>query len=180
MKDSLEFLDDFRPGFEATIRARVPDESLAAIDDALPTDWIPGPHTRAVIDAVVEELGRDEAPTLWRELVSRKMIRSPLIRGLVQTVSALGGQSPKTLLKALPRGWRNAYRDFGRPKIVSSNRGEMDLVFEGVPAYLFHYRQHWVAIEGVLLGLVKTGGGEGRVSLRFEPEERSVYALVTW
>ncbi len=180
MKDSIAFLAEFEDGFERKIAARLDPAVLEAIDRALPTDWLPGPITRQVVDAVVEEVGEARAPELWSELMQRRLIKSPMLRGLIDVLNRIGGTSPKTFLKALPRGWANAYRDFGEPEIVRSEAREAEVVWRGVPDYLFEHRQHWIAVRGALRGLVKAGGGDGDITLSFDPAAHEVRGHVSW
>lgn len=180
MKDSIAFLAEFAEGFDAKIAARLDPGVLAAIDRALPTDWLPGPITRQVVDAVVEELGEQRAPELWCELMHRRLVKSPMLRGLIEVLNRIGGTSPRTFLKALPRGWANAYRDFGQPEILSSEAHHAEVVWRSVPDYLFVHRQHWIAVQGALKGLVKAGGAEGRVALSFDPDAHEVRGDLSW
>lgn len=180
MKDSIAFLAEFEEGFERKIAARLDPAVLETIDRALPTDWLPGPITRQVVDAVVEEVGEHRAPELWSELMQRRLIKSPMLRGLIDVLNRIGGTSPKTFLKALPRGWANAYRDFGEPEIVRTEAREAEVVWRGVPDYLFEHRQHWIAVRGALRGLVKAGGGDGDITLSFDPQAHEVRGHVSW
>lgn len=180
MKDSIEFLAEFEEGFERRIRARLDPRVWDAIERALPTDWLPGPITRQVVDAVVEELGPERAPELWSELMHRRLIKSPMLRGLIEVLNRIGGTSPRTFLKALPRGWANAYRDFGVPEIASSSSNAATVIWREVPDYLFEHRQHWIAVRGALQGLVKAGGAEGQLQLTFLPESHEVRGELVW
>ena len=180
MKDSIEFLAEFEDGFDAKIRARLDPRVWDAIDHALPTDWLPGPITRQVVDAVVEELGPERAPELWSELMHRRLIKAPMLRGLIEVLNRIGGTSPRTFLKALPRGWANAYRDFGVPEIAASSQNGATVIWRDVPDYLFEHRQHWIAVRGALQGLVKAGGAEGQCTLTFVPDAHEVHGELSW
>lgn len=180
IQESLVFLDEFAEGLAPRVRARMAPESLAIIEGALPMDWLDAPHTREVIDAVIAELGEARAPELWRELMVHRLVQSPLLKGIIGLLNRINGQSPWTMMKALPRGWGNAYRDFGIPSLDRRGPGDVQVTWEAIPDYLFEHRQHWVAIRGVLEGLVMSGGQSGEVTLAFEPDQRVIRAQVRW
>lgn len=175
-------LDEFEPGLHAKVWNQLPTESAAVLDGALPTDWILASHTRLVIDGIVDQLG-PRAPVLWSSLVQRRLIASPLMRGLVEVVKRLGGATPQRFLKALPRGWSNAYKGWCEVRLTGPLEGEpssAEIVFDGVAPYLFEYRQHWIAIEGVLAGLVAAGGEVSTVEMLYAPELARITANVRW
>ena len=86
----------------------------------------------------------------------------------------------RDFLKSLPRGWGNAYRDWGDPQVTEIGEREATVDFIGVAPYLFEHRQHWVAIEGVLIGLVNVANEKGDAQLSYDPENARVNASVKW
>ena len=166
MIELLAHLDEFEPGLHERVMTRVPPASAEVITQALATDWILASHTRLVIDGIVAELG-PRASWLWASLVQRRLMSSPLLAGLVGVVKRLGGASPQRFLKAVPRGWDNAYKGWCTVRLIAVDTNHAEVVFEQVTSYLFEHRQHWIAIEGVLEGLVRAGGEIATVDLRF-------------
>lgn len=179
MIELIAHLDEFQPGLKGRVLARVPAADVEVLERALPTDWIPASHTRPVIDGIVAELG-DRAPALWTSLVGVRLFRSPLLRGFVDTIVRLGGVSPGRFIKAMPRGWRNAYKDWCEPRVAQLKSNEAFVEFVGVAPYLFEHRQHWIAIRGVLEGLVAAAHHKGQAEIQFEPERARVLAHVAW
>ena len=179
MMELLAHLDEFELGLDAAVRDHVPASDLEVLDKALPTDWIRASHTRPVIDGIVAEL-RERAPELWSSLVTARLFPSPMLRTFVEAVVRIGGLSPTRFLKAMPRGWNNAYKDWCDPKLAGSGSRTATVEFSQVAPYLFEHRQHWIAIEGVLCGLVAAAKEEGRVVMRFFPASKLVRAEVSW
>ncbi len=179
MLELIAHMDEFRPGLEARVWTAVPATSSEVLRHALPTDWIDAHHTRPVIDGVVAELDT-EASELWASLVQARLLSSPLLRGLVHIVRRLGAASPHRFLKAMPRGWDNAYKGWCHVELIGSERRAVSIEFCDVAPYLCDPLQHWIAIEGVLRGLVAAAGEEGKAELSFTPESSLVSARVEW
>lgn len=175
----LAHMNEFQAGLYAKVRSQVPAADLAVLDKMRPTDWVPASHSRPVIDGIVRELG-PRATELWVSLVGARLLRTPLLGGFFDMLVRLGGMSPGRFLKSLPRGWGNAYRDWGEPQVTELVERQACFEFVDVAPYLFEHRQHWVAIEGVLIGLVNVANERGEAALSFDPDNRRVLATVRW
>jgi hypothetical protein len=175
----LAHMNEFQTGLYAKVRAEVPAGDLAVLDKMRPTDWVPASHSRPVIDGIIRELG-PRATELWVSLVGARLLRTPLLGGFFDMLVRLGGMSPTRFLKSLPRGWGNAYRDWGEPQVTELGERQASVEFIGVAPYLFEHRQHWVAIEGVLIGLVNVANERGEAALSFDPDNARVSASVRW
>lgn len=179
MSELIAHMDEFRPGLQQRMWVHVCPETTEVLQHALPTDWIPAGRTRPVIDSVVSELG-DDASELWTSLVQARLLGSPLLRGLVHVVQRLGGGSPHRFLKAMPRGWDNAYKGWGQVRLGPTEPRGATVDFDDVAPYLFEHRQHWIAIEGVIRGLVAAGGGQASVHMHFGSDTGRVTARADW
>lgn len=175
----LAHMNEFEAGLLQRVRTHVPDEDLEILDHMRPTDWIPASRSRAVIDGIIAELG-PRATRLWVSLVGARMVRTPLLGGFFDMLVRLGGMSPERFIKSLPRGWGNAYRDWGEPEVVEMGEAHARIEFTAVAPYLFEHRQHWIAVEGVLLGLIDVGNRKGEAELEFDPDAHRVEAHVRW
>lgn len=175
----LAHMNEFQTGLYAKVRAHVPAADLAVLDNMRPTDWVLASHSRPVIDGICRELG-PHATELWISLVGTRMLRTPLLGGFFDMLVRLGGMSPSRFLKSLPRGWGNAYRDWGDPQVTELSERSASVDFIGVAPYLFEHRQHWVAIEGVLIGLVNVANEKGEAVLTYDPDNARVQAVVRW
>src|SRR5690606_16365096 len=120
------------------------------------------------IDGIIAELG-SHASELWISLVGARMLRTPLLGGFFDMLVRLGGMSPARFIKSLPRGWGNAYRDWGDPQVSELGEREALVEFTDVSPYLFEHRQHWIAVEGVLIGLVNVANEKGEAELHYQP-----------
>jgi hypothetical protein len=175
----LAHMNEFQTGLYAKVRAHVPAADLEVLDKMRPTDWVAASHSRPVIDGIIAELG-PRATELWVSLVGARMLRTPLLGGFFDMLVRLGGMSPARFLKSLPRGWGNAYRDWGEPHVTELGEREALVEFVDVAPYLFEHRQHWVAVEGVLIGLVNVANEKGEAELRYDPANQRVHATVRW
>ena len=175
----LGHLNEFEPGLYPRVRAHVPAEDLEVLDKMRPTDWIAASHSRPVIDGIIHELG-PRAVDLWVSLIGARMLRTPLLGGFFDMLVRLGGMSPSRFIKSLPRAWGNAYRDWGEPTVTELGEREAMVEFVGVAPYLFEHRQHWIALEGVLIGLAKMAEQKGEVSMVYDPANQRVQASVRW
>jgi hypothetical protein len=175
----LAHMNEFQTGLYAKVRSHVPAEDLEVLDKMRPTDWVAASHSRPVIDGIIRELG-PRATELWVSLVGTRMLRTPLLGGFFDMLVRLGGMSPTRFIKSLPRGWGNAYRDWGEPHVTELGEREAAVEFVDVAPYLFEHRQHWVAIEGVLIGLVNVANEKGGAEIHYDPANRRVRATVRW
>lgn len=175
----LAHMNEFQTGLHGKVRSHVPAADLEVLDGMRPTDWVAASHSRPVIDGIIHELG-PKATELWVSLVGARMLRTPLLGGFFDMLVRLGGMSPARFIKSLPRGWGNAYRDWGEPHVTELDERQALVEFVDVAPYLFEHRQHWVAIEGVLIGLVNVANEKGEAELHFDPEHRRVRANVRW
>jgi hypothetical protein len=175
----LAHMNEFQTGLYAKVRAQVPAADLTVLDKMRPTDWVLASHSRPVIDGIIHELG-PRSTELWVSLVGARLLRTPLLGGFFDMLVRLGGMSPTRFLKSLPRGWGNAYRDWGDPQVTELGERQASVEFTEVAPYLFEHRQHWVAIEGVLIGLVNVANEKGEALLTYEPDKRRVQADVRW
>jgi hypothetical protein len=179
MIELIAHLDELEPALRNRVLTHVSAPTISILERALATDWIRASHTREVIDGVVAELG-ERAPTLWASLVGARLFRSPLLRGFVDTIVRLGGLSPGRFIKAMPRGWKNAYKGWCEPRVAKLDPQRAVVEFLDVAPYLFEHRQHWIAIQGVLEGLVAAAHRNGHAELTFEPARSRITAHVDW
>jgi hypothetical protein len=175
----LAHMNEFQAGLYAKVREHVPAADLEVLDNMRPTDWVAASHSRPVIDGIIRELG-PHATELWISLVGSRLLRTPLLGGFFDMLVRLGGMTPSRFLKSLPRGWGNAYRDWGDPQVTELGERQAVVDFVGVAPYLFEHRQHWVAVEGALLGLVHVGNEKGEAELTYDPAKSRVRATVRW
>jgi hypothetical protein len=175
----LAHLNEFQAGLYVRVRSHVPADDLEVLDNMRPTDWVLASHSRPVIDGIVRELG-PRATELWISLTGARLLRTPLLGGFFDMLVRLGGMSPQRFIKSLPRGWGNAYRDWGEPHVTELGEREASVEFTDVAPYLFEHRQHWVAIEGVLVGLVNVANEKGTAEMHYDPVNRRVRATVRW
>ncbi|MFO0636193.1 MAG: hypothetical protein U0168_25450 [Nannocystaceae bacterium] len=178
-RTALEHVDAFVPGRGAAVRARIPEASLAVLDDCPNHGWVSVEHEHWIPQSIYAELGAD-ATGYFRWLMSRRLAETTLMRPLLDQVRRMFGVDPGTFLRMGPHAFSLVFRDYGQLAMI--DRGPQhatlelshchDAVFE-YPAYA----QSWLgAMTGVFdLALAR---GDGRLELD-EPGAR-VQFLLTW
>jgi hypothetical protein len=73
----LEFLEGFRQGTQADLRARLAPEVMAAVEGAARTDWNSQEADGPFVAAIVGCLGVEQARTAWRRFANKQFIHMP-------------------------------------------------------------------------------------------------------
>ncbi|APR77180.1 Hypothetical protein A7982_02527 [Minicystis rosea] len=116
----------------ASIEAALSKDTRAALEHAIPAAWLPMEIDVEVIEAVTAELGAEMAA----ELVTarqREEIGSALFHTFVQTILRISGASPSTMVKQLPSGWKQLFRDAGTIEIAAIEANDASVVVRDLP-----------------------------------------------
>lgn len=179
--DLLSHLDDFRSGLQAEVRSRIPAATLALLDRATTVDWTSIEHTHFVIDAIVDTVGREQAPEVWASFVQEKLLKSKLIKVFVDAGIRLFGASPTSVIKMTPRAWHAAYRNFCDPRVFELESERTIIALDNIAPKLLAYPNYFVAFEGVFTGLVRAfGATEIKVSITIDSDKRSGLVSMQW
>ncbi|MFV8753332.1 hypothetical protein ACNOYE_22515 [Nannocystaceae bacterium ST9] len=95
----------------------IPRETQNAIAHARPDEWLPAEHAIVVCDAILQQLGVDEAVEFWRTIVFDSYVGGllePLITGLRDDTDLLG---------LAPKAWELSACNCGRVEFVASPTG---------------------------------------------------------
>ncbi len=106
----LDRSDELGPG---SLRERLDDAQLTAIECAGPLVWLPVSIDLALQRALAELLGPERASELLRTGL-RQLWASTPARAIVQTAVGLFGVNPGSLARLIPNAWNLLYRDCGR------------------------------------------------------------------
>ena len=180
LKETLAFLDEYRPELARMVEVDAPSDTLCAIREALPVDWISAHLTRGLIEVIVDELGETDGINVWRDLVTYRLRHSSVIGPLISLATTVGFAAPWSFAKQVPRGWDNTYKDYGSPTV--SRDGTQAALFRwcDVPEYLFEHPIHYIAIRGALIGVIELSGQRAESNLEFSPDKREVTASIRW
>ena len=116
LKETLAFLDEYRPELARMVEVDAPSDTLCAIREALPVDWISAELSRGLIEVIVDELGAHDGLNVWRDLVTYRLRHSSVIGPLISLATTVGFAAPWSFAKQVPRGWENTYKDYGSPR----------------------------------------------------------------
>jgi hypothetical protein len=161
-RDNVNFVEVFRPGALAEIRAAIPPESLDAIDRTAGFSWLEFEHDHWLMDQTLALLGREDAVACWRRSIGH-LIEKPLLRNFVEGSLRLFGARPGKLLKMIPKGWTLAYRDFCTPTFELLSDHSAEIRFENIAPEAFAsegYLHCWHAICLGVFDLEKPKDGE--------------------
>jgi hypothetical protein len=147
-RDNLSYVDVYRPGAMAEVRATIPEQSLGAIDATLGISWLEFEHDHWLMDGAMSVLGREAAVECWRASVGF-LVERPLLRNFVDGSRRLFGAKPGQLVKMIPKGWQLAYRDFCNPSFKRLDDASVEVHFEDIAPQAFEsegYLYCWYAI----------------------------------
>ncbi|MBX7081955.1 MAG: hypothetical protein K1X88_22305 [Nannocystaceae bacterium] len=178
-RTALDHVDDFVRGRGAAVRARIPEASLAAIDDCPSAGWIPVEHEHWVTKAIFAELGAD-AVGYFRWLTSGRLAQTPMLRPILEQARRMFGVDPGTFLRLGPRAFSLMFRDFGQLAMVDRGPQHATLVLSHCHDAVFEhpdYAQSWVGAMAACFDLA-LARGDARLELD-EPGARLQF-LLTW
>jgi len=151
-RDNANFVDVYRPGALAEIRATIPPDSLDAIDRTPGISWLEFEHDHWLMDGAMAVLGREDAVDCWRRSIGQ-LIEKPLLRNFVEGSLRLFGAKPGKLLKMLPKGWTLAYRDFCTPTFELLSENSAEIRFENVAPQAFESEGYLHCWHGICLAV---------------------------
>jgi hypothetical protein len=120
----LDRADELVPG---SLRERLDDAELTAIECAGPLVWLPISIDLALQRALADLLGPERASELLRAGL-RQLWTSTPARTIVQTAVGLFGVNPGSLARLVPNAWNLLYRDCGRWNVERSEVDQRDQV----------------------------------------------------
>lgn len=178
-RDLLAYVEVFRPGALERVYATMPSASRAVILETPNTGWIPLEHDHFVVDGVVEVLGRDGGLELWRTFL-KGHLESPMLRALFEGFVRLFGLTPGTVAGFAPRGWGQAYRDFGALVLDERGKGHAAMRIVDIAPQVFDFPNYFISIEGTFGGMLDATDTPGTVEMRVDRASREVSAVLRW
>jgi len=168
------------PTAYAAIEEALPLATLGAVEAAIPSAWVPIELDVEVMEAVARRLGAITAASLV-EARQREEMGSALFHGFVQSVLRVSGASPAVLMKQLPAGWKQLFRDCGWIEIIEVASAEGRVMFRDLPRACIA-SDAWMAALPVGLGMLyEIIGMKGSVECRTRNvTERSAMVRFRW
>lgn len=179
-RDNANFVDVYRPGALAEIRATIPPDSLDAIDRTSGISWLEFEHDHWLMDGTMAVLGREDAVDCWHRSIGQ-LIEKPLLRNFTEGSLRLFGAKPGKLLKMLPKAWTLAYRDFCTPTFELLSEHSAEIRFENVAPQAFESEGYLHCWHGICLGVFDLEKPkDGAVEFTIERDRSLATARFSW
>ncbi|UJR85849.1 hypothetical protein [Sandaracinus amylolyticus] len=163
VQENLRSLERLGSDVAARVREAIGPESVAEIEGALRTSWLPAALDVALTGALGRTLG-DEAVRRWSREALIASASTPLLRGFVATAMRTLGTS-RAVLRWAPRAWDTIYRNAGELRHEARDDGSVVLVYEG-PRELAGDDTYLVGIAGAFEGALEIcGAPDGRFEI---------------
>ncbi len=143
----------------------------AALDASIPVTWLPITLDVEVVEAIAERLGPAATASLI-ESRQREEMGSALFDSFVKMGMRVFGASPMTMVKRIPAGWRQLFRNVGTVEVVSTGDAEAEALFLGLPAPCIASEAWMAALPVGLCMLYELVRVKGTVTCRIEDAAR--------
>jgi hypothetical protein len=166
------------PQHYASITSALAAETRAALEAALPMAWLPIAIDVEVIEAIAARLGYARTAQLVEARQREEMV-SPLFDGFVKMALRMFGASPRTMVRRIPIGWPQLFRDVGAVEVVSAEERGATVRFRGLPECCIASAAWMAALPVGLATLYELVEVKGTVTCAIEDAARG-NALVTF
>lgn len=175
----FQFLERHYPDVVVQLRRNLPAEVLEAIEQAARTDWIPVELDGQYVDGVLAALGPDGMRAAYRRFTREALVRSSTVRTIIEGALRIFGVSIGTLLRTLPAGMRQSYRDAFE---LSVQRGEQEalVVFDDIAPEVLRWKGYPLVWEAVFLGLYDLASTPPQLEMKVLRGSRRVEARFRW
>lgn len=132
MKSLLEASERLEPDLAEHIRSLIPEPVLDAVEDAMPSAWLPLEMNIQVADILATALGPERSLSFFRGMVLREYETS-LFKTFIAGITRVMGVTPAVFVKVVPRGWELVYRDCGSFTPLDVDANSARLLFDELP-----------------------------------------------
>lgn len=175
----LHFMERTNPEAVQKLRARLPPEVLEALDHAARTDWIPVELDGQYVDGILAVMGHEDMLAAYRRFTSEALVRSPMLRSFIDGALRLFGVSVGTLLRALPGGLRQSYRDAFTLAIEHGDH-EARVIFDDIAPEVLRWKGYPIVWEAVFLGIYDIARTPPQLELKLFRGTRRMEARFRW
>ena len=176
---ALDHLESFASGSAASVRARIPAASLAAIEHCPALDWISIEHEHWITTATFEHFGAD-ATGFFRDVVVRRLAETPLLRPLMQQARRLFGIDPGTYLRISPRAFGLMFRGFGELAMVERGPHHAVLELSSCHPLVFEYPGYVPSWTGAMAATLDFAMARGTATCELDRAGSSARYTVRW
>jgi len=160
----LDRADELAPG---SLRERLADAELTAIECAGPLVWLPISIDLSLQRALADLLGPERASELLRAGLRQLWATTPA-RAIVQTAVGIFGVNPGSLARVVPNAWNLLYRECGRWSVErpeSEQRDQVLLKLSELPQACAEESAWIEAVATILHALLILCDAQGEVEL---------------
>ncbi|MCR9159415.1 MAG: hypothetical protein ACE37F_23085 [Nannocystaceae bacterium] len=163
MRENLAALDCFEPELQARIRARLAD-TVGLIEDAPSSSWLPI-EVDAEVAETVGALAGVEGARRWGRRGLQRSFGAPFLQSIVRGAVGVFGLDPAKIVRFVPRGVSNIYRNCGTWEAIAADGGFVDLRWSDPPAS-FASKVCKESFAGALEAIFEALDRSGTVTLR--------------
>jgi hypothetical protein len=139
---------------------RLPAETVELLRSAAKTSWIDVQHERHVVNSWVPVLGERAAV----EVVCGSVLdtlNSPLFLSVVKGASRMFGANPGSIMKMLPRGWGQIYRDHLTVRLGAVSDERATVYFEDIAREVHEAEGYPTVWKGIFFAIFAIFDCEG-------------------
>ena len=179
MKNFLECVDALEPAARAKVRAALAPDDVRMVHDASPLAWLPVELNLRATEATWRALGPGAREAFFAALGDQDF-DSTLLKSTVTTAIRLCGVDPSRLMRWVPRGWSQVFRDDARIAVVDVSANELRIVFDDLPAALARSRAWTESCAASMTAFYRATRRQGTVSVEAEPDARRMVLVFRW
>jgi len=179
VRDMFRFLERNYPAVGRQLRDRLPANVLDRIDHAARTDWIPVELDGQNVDEVLSAMGPEGMRDAYRRFARESLVSSPTVRSIVDGVVRVFGVSVGTLLRALPGGMRQSYRDAFTLEIQHGQHKAL-VILDDIAPEVLRFQGYPLVWEGVFLGIYDLAHAAPQLDFKLVRGARRAEARFRW
>jgi hypothetical protein len=170
-RDSFQFYSREYPELYRHLLRSLPADVLAILQSGARTGWVLVEVDVLYVDAVLQFLGREPMKAALRRFIGGTLVKQPILRSVIQGVTALFGVGVGPLLRAVPPGMDQSYRESFALR-AEHRASEAHFVFDDIAPELLRSEAYFVVWEAAFLALYDLARAQPRVELRADRAAR--------
>lgn len=180
MKIFMGCVEALEPSERDAIRAAIGAEDLRLVEAATPVAWLPVEINLRATEAVGRVLGPQGSDLFFRRLGDQDF-ESSLLKSIVTGAIGIFGLEPSRLMRWVPRGWAQLFRDSTQITLSIAGAGKARLTFAGLPPMLAKSRVWRDSVASSMSAFYKATKREGTVEVESsEPATSTMVLLFRW
>lgn len=150
IRENLELLSLFDPEIAGQIRDELGAQTIETIEHARRVAWLPLQLDVDLSALVHLHTGRDGLRR-WSQFALKNTLQTPLLNGFLAAGFRLLGSSPTTIIKLLPRGFSQIYRNCGKLVVADVRDSGCALRGEGLAGVMLADEPYMLGVGDAFL-----------------------------